>query len=87
MELDFYQPPVQEQWQVKVREDARNQIGSGLKKVLSEYDLECASVATKRRIWPSVSRLMRKQGLGQTHPMRRTSRYAGSFIWNPKTIT
>lgn len=48
-DLDFYRPPIQEQWQVKIRENARNQIGAGLKKVLSEYDLELRQCGSKKR--------------------------------------
>lgn len=48
-ELDFYRPPLHAQWWIKIREDARNEIGAGLKKVLSEYDLELRQCGSKKK--------------------------------------
>ena len=48
-ELDFYRPPLYAQWFTGIREDARNEIGAGLKKVLSEYDLELRQCGSKKK--------------------------------------
>ena len=48
-ELDFYRPPLYAQWFNGIREDARNEIGAGLKKVLSEYDLELRQCGSKKK--------------------------------------
>ena len=48
-ELDFYRPPLYAQWFTGIRETARNEIGAGLKKVLSEYDLELRQCGSKKK--------------------------------------
>lgn len=48
-ELDFYRPPIYAQWFIGIREDARNEIGAALKKILSEYDLELRQCGSKKK--------------------------------------
>ena len=48
-EIDFYKPPIYQQWSIGIREDARNEISTGLKKVLSEYDLELRQCGSKKK--------------------------------------
>jgi len=48
-ELDFYLPPIHEQWWIKLRDDARRQIGSELKQVLSSYGLELRQCGSKKK--------------------------------------
>ena len=48
-DLDFYRPPLYAQWFTGIRETARNEIGAGLKKVLSEYDLELRQCGSKKK--------------------------------------
>ena len=49
-ELDFYRPPIHAQWFIGIREKARSEIGTGLKKVLSEYDLELRQCGSKKKM-------------------------------------
>ena len=39
-ELDFYRPPIYAMWFSGIRDEARTQIGTALKSVLSDYELE-----------------------------------------------
>lgn len=48
-ELDFYRPPIHAQWFTAIRETARTEIGAGLKRVLSEYDLELRQCGSKKK--------------------------------------
>ena len=48
-ELDFYRPPLYGQWFTGIRETVRTEIGAGLKKVLSEYDLELRQCGSKKK--------------------------------------
>ena len=47
-ELDFYQPPIYEQWSTEIQKKARTEIGSELKKVLNEYGLELRQCGSKK---------------------------------------
>ncbi|MCY3789757.1 MAG: hypothetical protein OXH63_13315 [Gemmatimonadetes bacterium] len=48
-ELDFYRPPLYAQWFTGLREAARNEIGNGLKKILSEHGLELKQCGSKKK--------------------------------------
>lgn len=61
-ELDFYRPPIYAQWFIGIREDARNEIGAGLKKVLSEYDLELRQCGSKKKTLESCKPVSEKTG-------------------------
>lgn len=61
-EIDFYRPPIYAQWFVGIREDARNEIGAALKKVLSEYDLELRQCGSKKRTLASCKPVSEKTG-------------------------
>src|SRR5207249_904684 len=47
-ELDFYRPPLHQLWWTGLREDARDQIASELKKLLSKYGLELRQCGNKK---------------------------------------
>ena len=48
-EIDFYRPPIYSQWFIGIREKARSEIARGLKRVLSEYDLELRQCGSKKK--------------------------------------
>jgi len=48
-EVDFYRPPIYQQWWAGVRDEARRQIGSELTKTLSNYGLELRQCGSKKR--------------------------------------
>lgn len=48
-ELDFYRSPIHAQWFTAIRENARTEIGAGLKKVLNGYDLELRQCGSKKK--------------------------------------
>ena len=47
--LDFYRPPIYALWFIGIRENARTEISAGLKRVLSEYDLELRQCGSKKK--------------------------------------
>ena len=48
-EIDFYRPPIYQQWSMEIRENALNKISAGLKKVLSEHGLELRQCGSKKK--------------------------------------
>lgn len=48
-ELDFYRPPIQEQWWITVRDKARAAIASEIKNALSNYGLELRQCGSKKK--------------------------------------
>lgn len=48
-EIDFYRPPIYQQWSTAIRENARKEISTGLKQVLSEYSLELRQCGSKKK--------------------------------------
>ena len=64
-DLDFYRPPLYAQWFSGIREDARNEIGAGLKKVLSEYDLELRQCGSKKKTLESCKPVDERTGFWQ----------------------
>ena len=61
-EIDFYRPPIYAQWFIGIREGARNEIGAGLKKVLSEYDLELRQCGSKKKSLETCKPVSEKTG-------------------------
>lgn len=61
-ELDFYRPPIYAQWFIGLREDARNEIGAEIKKVLSEYDLELRQCGSKKKSLETCKPVSEKTG-------------------------
>jgi hypothetical protein len=47
-EIDFYRPPLRQMWWTGLREEAREQIASELKKLLSKYGLELRQCGNKK---------------------------------------
>ena len=48
-EIDFYRPPIYQQWSIGIREGARKEISAGLKKALDEYELELKQCGSKKK--------------------------------------
>ncbi len=48
-ELDFYRPPLHSMWFSGIREKARTEISTRLKRMLSEYDLELRQCGSKKK--------------------------------------
>ena len=78
-ELDFYRPPLYAQWSTGFRETARNEIGAGLKKVLSEYDLELRQCGSKKKTLATCKPVDERTGFWQ-NPTDATNKPLRWFV-------
>ncbi len=78
-EIDFYRPPIYAQWFIGIREKARSEIGAGLKKVLSEYDLELRQCGSKKKTLESCKPVSEKTGFWE-NPADATNKPLRWFI-------
>ena len=77
--IDFYRPPIYEQWFKGIREDARKEIGAALKKVLSDYALELRQCGSKKKSLESCKLVNEKTGFWE-NPTDATNKPLRWFI-------
>ena len=77
--IDFYLPPIYAQWFIDIREKARTEIGAGLKKVLSKYDLELRQCGSKKKTLKNCRPVSEKTGFWE-NPTDATNKPLRWFI-------
>ncbi len=65
-ELDFYRPPIYAMWFTGIRDEARSRIGTALKSVLNEYDLELRQCGSKKKTLASCASVNEATGFWES---------------------